>query len=232
LLTPGEKLVVSTTCIRRAHLELQGAAAFHLVSDALRTLGADPRIVALSDAAIGEELRHAEIYRLLGVAHGAPDVPLAPPEVLPVPAHAGVPAELVPVLHVVGMSAINETLACGFLELSLDGATDPAVRDGVREVLGDEIRHGRIGWAWLASAGVQARAQVAPYVLPLLRAQVAAWRAQIATVPGGVPSHGCPGGPAIEAAMVAAIGELVLPGFEHLGLDVAEARAWWRAGAP
>jgi hypothetical protein len=32
--------------------------------------------------------------------------------------------------------------------------------------------------------------------------------------------------------MVASIGDLVLPGFEHLGIDVSRARRWSQAGAP
>jgi hypothetical protein len=47
-----------------------------------------------------------------------------------------------------------------------------------------------------------------------------------------VPEHGCPSGAAIEQAMLASIGDLVLPGFEHLGIDVQLARRWAQEGAP
>ena len=76
------------------------------------------------------------------------------------------------------------------------------------------------------------RAEIGTFVLPLVARQVRGWRAQIATVPGPpVPGHGCPSGEAIEHAMRASITDLVLPGFEHLGIDVRAARRWAEAGA-
>jgi len=232
-LTDEERAIVAATCARRAELELHGASAFHLVTDSLRRLRAPPAIVALSEQAIGEERAHAEIYRRLAVRNGAPDLPLPPQPVLDVPAHASAPPSLRPALHVVGMCAINETMACAFLDCCLRGATDDNVREGVRAVLADEIRHGRIGWAWLASISVEDRRAIVPWVLPLARVQLAGWRAQIATPPPpAVPSHGCPSGAAIEASALSALADLVLPGFAHLDMNVADTRVWLSAGAP
>jgi hypothetical protein len=223
------------TTTRRAALELTGAAAFEAVTAALRELHAAPAIVELSVRAVDEERNHSEIYRALASSYAGHEVPRPVAEPLDWPAHADVAPALRPVLHVIGMSAINETMACGFLELCLEGATSADVRRGLRDVLSDEIRHGRIGWAWLASAGLgpAERAVVGAHVLPLLARQVRGWRAQIATIPApAVPEHGCPSGPAIERAMVESIATLVLPGFEHVGIDVRQARAWCDAGAP
>jgi hypothetical protein len=234
-LSEEQRLVVIATCERRAALELEGAAAFTRVTQALIDLRADPAILELSARAIDEEMRHSEIYRSLAVAYAGHDLPRPRPAPIAWPSHEGVRAELRPVLDVVGMCSINETMACAFLQECLSGATAPEVRAGLRDVLGDEIRHGRIGWAWLASAKLDddARAEIGHHVLRLLEMQVRGWRAQIATVPApAVPEHGCPSGAAIEAAMVASIGDLVLPGFEHLGIDVSRARRWSQAGAP
>jgi hypothetical protein len=41
-----------------------------------------------------------------------------------------------------------------------------------------------------------------------------------------LPAHGCPSGAAIEEAALGAIRDLVLPGFAHVGLEVAEAHEW------
>jgi hypothetical protein len=227
--------VVVATCERRAALELLGAAAFTGVTQALLDLRADAAILELAARAIVEEMSHSEIYRSLAADYAGAEIARPAPGPIAWPTHDEAEPELRPALHVVGMCAINETMACGFLELCLAGARAPAVRRGVRQVLSDEIRHGRIGWAWLASPGVSARtrAALAGYVLPLLRGQVRGWRAQIGTVPEpAVPEHGCPSGAAIEAAMLGSIANLVLPGFEHLGMDVRAARAWLAAGAP
>jgi hypothetical protein len=234
-LSDQQRRVVAATCERRAALELEGATAFTRVTQALIDLRADAAIVELAARSIAEEMEHSEVYRSLAIAYAGHDLPRPRPAPIDWPAHAGAPAELRPALDVVGMCAINETMACAFLEACLAGATAPAVREGLRQVLGDEIRHGRIGWAWLASAGLgtRERAELGRFVLPLLAMQVRGWRAQIATVPApAVPEHGCPSGAAIEAAMVASIEGLVLPGFEHLAIDVRRARAWAQAGAP
>jgi hypothetical protein len=230
-----QRRVVVATCERRAALELEGAAAFTRVTQALIDLRADAAILELAARAIAEEMNHSEIYRGLAAAYAGRDLPRPQPAPIDWPEHEGAPAALRPVLDVVGMCAINETMACAFLELCLEGATAAPVREGLRDVLGDEIRHGRIGWAYLASLGLDdaGRAEIGRFVLPLCRKQVRGWRAQIATVPApAVPAHGSPSGEAIERAMRASITGLVLPGFEHLGIDVRAARRWAEAGAP
>jgi hypothetical protein len=233
---PARELVAATSA-RRAALELEGAAAFAAVTGALVELGADARIVDLAARAVSEEIRHAEIYRELARAYARGSTATAvaegdePPRVAPidVPAHPGVTPREESLLRVVGMCSINETMACSFLELSLAGATAPFARAGVREILEDEIRHARIGWAYLGSpdVGDAERRLVAAWLLPMLRAQWDRWRAQIATLPAlEVPAHGCPSPTAIERASVASIRDLVLPGFARAGVDVAAAQAW------
>jgi len=130
------------------------------------------------------------------------------------------------------MCSINETMACSFLELSLSGTTAPFVREAIREILEDEIRHARIGWAYLGSpdVGPAERRLVSAWLLPMLRAQWQAWREQIATLPEGEQvEHGCPSGAAIERAARASIAELVLPGFERAGVDAGKAWEWFDA---
>ena len=225
-LPEDDRLLVATTCARRAELELRGAAAFTVVTQALIELRADSRIVELSARAIAEEIRHSDIYFELASHYARAALPR--PEVAPidVPEHAGVSAELRRVLHVVGMCSINETMACAFLELCLDGATSGKVRAAVREVLSDEIRHARIGWAFLASPVVTAsvRREVGRWLVPMLCAQLEGWWRQIDTLPEGeVAGHACPSGQAIAEATLKSLGDLVLPGFQELGIDVSEA---------
>jgi hypothetical protein len=226
-LTEDERWLVAATCARRAELELRGAAAFTVVTQALIDLRADARIVDLSARAIAEEIRHSEIYLELACAYARTSLPR--PEVAPieVPAHDGIEPEVRRLLHVVGMCSINETMACAFLELSLAGATSATVRTGLREVLSDEIRHARIGWAYLASPGVTAggRREVERWLVPMLCAQLEGWWRQVDTLPAGeIPGHACPSGAAITRATLKSLDDLVLPGFQTLGIDVTEAR--------
>jgi hypothetical protein len=231
-LSDGERRLVGETCARRAELELRGAAAFTAVTQALIELGAHARVLTLSARAIAEELRHSQIYLELACAYLGGEVPAPTVRPIEVPRHPGAPPRLERMLHVVGMCCVNETMACAFLELCLAGAESDRLRGALREVLADEVKHAQIGWAYLASPEVTAddRRAIASWIVPLLEMQWRSWRGQLATLPdGALPAHGCPSAEAIERAAAQAIGDLVLAGFEHLGLDAAEGRRWWRA---
>jgi hypothetical protein len=233
-LSDDARRLVADTSERRAALELKGAAAFTIVTQALVDLRADTRIVDLAAQAIAQELEHSRIYLALAAAYRGAEV--EPPRIEPIdaPRFTGAPAEVRPLLQVVAMCSVNETMACGFLELCFRGATEPAARAAIHDVLADEIHHARIGWALLGSPAVAApqRAEVGRWLVPMLDAHLAGWRAQIATLPeGSVPEHGCPSGPAIERAALATIRDVVVPGFASAGIDVAGARRWL-AGVP
>jgi hypothetical protein len=225
---------VAETAARRSELELRGAAAFTVVTQALVDLRADVGILDLAARAIPEEIEHSAIYLSLAREYAFGDVPTPRPAPIDVPRYGAAGADGERLLQVIGMCSINETMACSFLDLCLDGATAPRVRAGLRSVLEDEIRHARIGWALLGSpdVGDGERRLVSQWLLSMLRAQWHAWRAQIATLPDGERvEHGCPSGAAIERAAHASIRELVLPGFARAGVDVAKAQAWFESGA-
>ena len=59
------------------------------------------------------------------------------------------------------------------------GARSHASRVALREILADEIRHARIGWAYLASPGVRAgtHREVERWLSPMICAQLAGWSA-------------------------------------------------------
>lgn len=228
-LDPTARGLVAATSARRAALELEGASAFSAVTQALIELRADARIVDLSARAIAEEIRHSDIYRELARVYGGAEVPPPRAALIEVPAYPDVAPRAERMLRVVGMCAINETMACSFLEQCLAGATVPIVREGIREILEDEIRHARIGWAYLGSpdVGAEERGLVSTWLVPLLRTQWTRWRAQIATLPDfELPEHGCPSSAAIERAARASMDDLVLTGFATAGVDVGEARRW------
>ena len=135
-LPAADRLLIATTCSRRAALELRGAAAFTLVTQALIDLRADSRIVDLSARAIAEEIRHSKIYLDLASLYSGADVPRPDVEPIEVPAHEGVAPEVRRLLHVVGMCSINETMACSFLELCLEGAQVARARTALRAARG------------------------------------------------------------------------------------------------
>ena len=224
---------VATTAARRSELELRGAAAFTVITQALIDLRADLRIVDLAARAIGDELDHSAIYLALARAYATNDVPAPRPEPIEVPVYPGVSDDGQRLLQVVGMCSINETMACSFIELCLEGATAAPVRAGLRTVLEDEIRPARIGWAYLGSpdVGDAERRLVSDWLRPMLRAQWRGWLDQMATLPEGERiEHGCPSAAAIAQAARASLRDLVLPGFAEAGIDISNALGWFESG--
>jgi hypothetical protein len=233
-MTQSLRRLVAETNVRRAGLELQGAAAFRVVTQALVELRAPQSIVDLSSRAVADELRHSEIYLTLARAYSEKDLPALEPASLAVPEYPSVGANGERLLQVVGMCCINETMACSFLELCFAGACAPQVRGGIHQVLQDEIKHARVGWAHLGSGdmGESERRLVSTWLLPILRVQWAHWRAHIASLPrGDLVEHGCPSPAAIEEASLESMRALVLPGFARAGVDVVAARRWLEDGA-
>ena len=217
----------------RAMAERRASDAFVVITDDLLQLQADPALVDLSRRAIDDELRHAEICRLVAARYAGADV--HPPRELPleVPAHAAAPAALRPTLHVVGQCAVNETTATAFLEACLDRAKGSLVRAALRELLSDDIDHARIGWAYLAAAPATLKRATAPWVVPILQGNLRIWRRPGPPRPSEAMSeHGALAEDEIDAAVIEAMRALIVPGLEQVGVDAEPARRWIASGCP
>ena len=126
-------------------------------------------------------------------------------------------------LHVTGLCCVNETLATAYLAHCLAIATAPIAVAANRAHLREEIDHARLGWAHLASPALTPalREQLAECVPRLLAANVPLWEQPDAFLPpGGVPDHGLPSHQAACRVAQDAVAELVLPGFQHVGVVV------------
>src|SRR5205085_5848369 len=125
-------------------------------------------------------------------------------------------------LHAAGMCCINESIACAFLEACLDDAAGPLVRAIHREHLTDEIEHARVGWAHFASRAVDTatRREVARWLPRLCEANLLNWKSRFAWLPAeGLPGHALPPYQRNLAAALAALRDVILPGFDHVGID-------------
>lgn len=217
---------------RRASSELAAGQAFAAVERELIALAADPAVLALARKAVEDEPRHSELCRRLAESYGETPVPAPEPPPVELPGLEPADPELRRHLLVVAMCCINETIACAFVEACLADAEGPLVRAIHREHLSDEIDHARIGWAHLASSRVDpaVRAQVARWLPRLLEANVRHWEERIRLLPeAGVPGHALPPVAALIRAAHDAVEQVILPGFEHVGVDTAPARAWFHA---
>ena len=142
-LSPLHRCMLADIWLGRAASERRVADSFVVVRDALVSLGAVDELVGLATRAIDDEMRHAELSRVVASRYARE--PLAhPPRLAPaIPLHAGASERLCHVLHVTGQCAFNETIASTFLEAALVEATAPLARAALRELLSDEIDHAR-----------------------------------------------------------------------------------------
>jgi len=217
----------------RTAAERRVADAFEVIRDALVELRAPDELVKLATRAVDDEYRHEELSRTVASRFAGRELDAPPRLTLVVPEHPGADGELLHTLHVLGHCAMNETFASAFLETSLVFAKAPLARAAIQELLSDEIDHARLGWALLGTLDGKRREQVSPWVFPMVRANLKMWRdtpRPYSTEPV-IHRHGAPPADAVEAALRAAISDLMIPGFERFGLATAELRAWLDDGA-
>jgi hypothetical protein len=127
------------------------------------------------------------------------------------------------VLH----SCVNETLATVCLTEGLEAAVSPTARAATHELLRDDVNHARIGWAHLASEHVDAGAKrhVGVALPTLLRLGRDAWLAE-PREDFDDPAHGVLGSARFPRLMNKAFEDLVLPGFDYVGVDTRAGREW------
>ncbi len=231
-LAADERATVAAIWHGRAEAELRASGSFAYIADTLAAAGAHGDLVALARRAVSDEVRHSELCARVAAAYA--DTPLPAPRKLEVtiPRHAGANRALRRVLHVVGMSCFNETIGSAFLELCRERATGALVRAALRELLTDEIDHARIGWAFVASLEGPARIALGHWLPELCELNLRAWRDRPQRpISEALAAHGCPRWDDVDATVLAAIAELVLPGFARLGVDVAPAQRWLATAA-
>jgi hypothetical protein len=187
-------------------------------------------IVWQAATAAADEVRHAEICVHVACAY-RPDCPS--PEPSPVaealPLVNGSEPELASFLYVITHSCINEGVANVYLQRCLDEAKFALARAAVRDIFADEIHHARFGWSLLTSDIMRAswRASLSEALPALLERVADAWTTPEADEPPAVPvGHGIIRSNDMTGVVHAAYEELILPGFDLVGVDSRHGRAW------
>lgn len=216
---------------QRAQSESAVGNVFGQVAGELAASGAPAELVALARGAEADEARHAAICEELAIAYGHDGAP-RPERRVRLRDYDQPTVRLRTALHAIHVCCISETIATAFVEACLGACASPALREIHRDHLGDEIQHARVGWAYVATLTPAEREAVARELPMLLQLQLDAWTTRIGDLPeAGVPGHGYPPRTELLDAVHGAIRELVLPGFDHVGVDAASARAWYAARA-
>lgn len=233
-LAPNDRAELAEHWLQRAAFERRVGDAFEVIHGILVEERAEDALVRLAERAVDDEVRHAEIARRVASRFAGRDLPA--PERLPltVPQHRGASPSLRRTLHVFGQCALNETFASAVLEASLDAAEGPLAKAALRELLTDEIDHARIGWAHLATLSGAERAELQPWLLQLVRANLKMWRDADRPYPTGasLEAQGAMSRALLEGAVLDGIEHVVIPGLEHVGLQTSEIAGWLAIGAP
>jgi hypothetical protein len=226
---------IATIWLYRAAMERRVADAFEVIRDALRRRNAAAQLVGLAARAVDDEYRHAELSRVVASRFAGTELAAPKRLALEVPKHARASAELRDTLFVVGQCVLNETTASAFLEVCLAHARGALARTALQELLSDEIDHGRIGWAHLASLPEATRAEVAHWLLPMAFLNLRTWREHSPEDPRHCEAwtlHGAPPADVTHAALVDALRTLIVPGLRDLRMRTDALERWLDDGAP
>ncbi|MFZ5895774.1 MAG: hypothetical protein ACOY0T_32255 [Myxococcota bacterium] len=224
---------IAAEWLRRAEVELTTAALSAQIARGLVLDGALHEVLELAARAVQDEVRHSRICHRVAELYAGRDLPTPRARRMDEPTFGDAPPQLSRLLALVLHSCINETLATVCLRDSLKAAQSNAVRAATRQLLEDDINHARLGWAHLASSHVSAhhRHHIERALPTLLRLGREAW----ITEPRSdldLPAHGVLAAPRFAPLTHQALTELILPGFEHLALDVRPARDWYARQPP
>jgi hypothetical protein len=220
-----QRRVVAGRWADRARNELTTSTCFAEIYRALVALEAPFELLGSASRAVDDELRHAEICTFVAGRYAGAPVEMPRVEVFrPTRFHGCTPTEsqlLLVILH----SCLNEGIAVSYMQACLASAAGPLARAAVREIMQDEVHHARLGWALLAARPASDRGVVERALPELVAAMVPPWLDH-AGYPDDLPAgHGSLTVAEGRATTIEALDQLILPGFEHLGIDTREARA-------
>ncbi len=221
---------LSALWLARAHNELRTSAVFADLHRSLLEFGASFAILTMSAAAVSDEMRHAGICRdvatrYLGSECVMRDVPAPSSPIFSV-CSARVARALYAALH----CSVNETLAATYLGACLDEVEGVVAKTALHEIIQDEVRHARIGWAVLACDKLTPadRATIANTMPVLLDVCVSEW---LRDVEDEFPDELCAGHGCIRHRNIAnliddTLTNVVAAGLDHVRIDSTPARAW------
>lgn len=159
-LNDATKRALAAAWGRDGLFEHASVASFARFTMQLLALGAPADLVRDAQAAALDEVKHAELsFTLASAYEGA----LVEPAGLPFPAPLAITPDLAAIVtESVMEGCIGETVATVQAIEALHRATDPAVREVLRQTAEDEARHAELAWRFLAWAvetgGERARA--------------------------------------------------------------------------
>jgi hypothetical protein len=217
--------IVAATFADRVAGEREARARFLRLACELEATGADRAVVGLARRAADDEHRHALAFAGWAGELGRAVDPHLAFEAAPV-GRAGMASGERVLLEIVSLCCLAETIATAVLGAALDTTLVPVVKDRLHEILRDEVRHAKLGWAHLASERERARGANVGAVLPdLLEAGIPLSKLETSVWPLA-PELGLLPKATLLALLREVLADVVFPGFERYDVDTGPARAW------
>jgi len=225
------RLRVRGTWAFRTRAEIEAAARFSRMAEELAESGAEPVVVQGARDAAADEARHRDLCAELAAKWGAPEaVDHVPPRVRIGRSEQEQRDRLL--WEVVAVCCISETMNAALLTRAFEVAKEPDIRRTLHELLKDEVRHSRLGWAHLAAERAAGRGDFLRDVLPLmLEASVepgfldgtreAPWTDELYDY-GELPV------PELVKLYCDTLDEVIFKGLDAMGVDTSKGRKWLR----
>jgi hypothetical protein len=211
--------------------EYLAVGAFATLIHELAEEGCEPVVLQILTRASSDEVRHADICRK--VAEGILDVriPTRWKGLPSIPKHANATPSARVLLHVTEMCCLSETFTGVFLTEMLSRMPEGSPKSAVESLLEDEIDHGRVGWAYLASRAqakeLDGLAEALPRMLErtmggVMKASASRPEADDAAM----EAVGYLGMSASAAIFQRTLRDVILPGLEQCGVPAAPLKTW------
>lgn len=227
-MTPEE--AAGAAWLERAKVEVEAAAFFARLGGRLAGIGAHGTLIEGAHQASRDELKHTKLCVELAAALGAVgdvDRDVAPREIA-----TGVSDAWRVAAECAAMSCITESLSAVALTAMRERAARDDVRAVLHEVLRDEVAHARLGWGYLSSLDdARAKTWLSTQLPAMLRGSVPAELFSDDPEPAlasELESLGCLARATRRDVFIAAMRDVVLPGFDACGVATAAARAEFR----
>jgi hypothetical protein len=202
----------------------------------LAEIGASPVVVRGAADASADEMRHRDLCARLATKWGEPNALSHQPPRERIGRSDMDPRDRL-LWEMVSVCCIGETMNTSLMTRCMEVVRDEEIRSTLHELLEDEVRHARLGWAHLAAERAAGRGQFLGDVLPLmLEASV-----EPGFLEGTAPSPWTDAlydyGELPWAELVGiyrdTLNLVIFPGLDAAGIDTKKGRAWLeeRSGA-
>jgi hypothetical protein len=219
----------------RMEQEHLAVGAFSRLALDLAEVGCDSVVLALVTRAAADEVRHADLCRRVAVRHlGEDAVPARLRGLAGFASRPGLASADDVLLRVVEMCCLSETFTGAYFTEMIERTGHPMARAAVESLLEDEIDHGRVGWAYLAQVKRDGGGAALDRALPeLLVATVKPVFDEAVQYPEKddprLEAHAYLSTAAARTIYARTLGDVILPGFDALGVATEKARSMARA---